>query len=205
MQSPIPAFVLGYHGCDALTAEEVLAGRQTLKFSQNDYDWLGDGVYFWENNAARAFDFACEMARRPHPSGQKIQQPAVVGAVIDLGNCLNLLDSGSIRLVKSAYDMLHSAAEASGVALARNAGGPDRVDRQLDCAVIRALHRQRADTAEADFDTVRAVFLEGQPLYADAGFLAKTHIQIAVRRPGLIKGYFRPLVKDGKPMSFPAV
>jgi len=60
--------------------------------SSNDYDWLGDGIYFWEHNAQRAYDFAVMMSDQPHPSGQKIKKPAVVGAVINLGHCLNLLD-----------------------------------------------------------------------------------------------------------------
>ena len=39
-------------------------------------------------------------------------------------------------------------------------------------------------------------------VFADAGFAAKTHIQICVRNPVCIKGYFRPLDQTGKPLSF---
>lgn len=35
------SFVLGYHGCDRKVAERVLAGKQQLIPSRNDYDWLG--------------------------------------------------------------------------------------------------------------------------------------------------------------------
>ncbi len=39
--------VLAYHGCDAAVAERLLRGEPFRK-SENDYDWLGAGVYFWE-------------------------------------------------------------------------------------------------------------------------------------------------------------
>ena len=45
-------FVLGYHGCDQTTGESLLAGSP-FKPSENDYDWLGPGIYFWEANPLR--------------------------------------------------------------------------------------------------------------------------------------------------------
>jgi len=52
------AFVLGYHGCNRAVGEKVIAGKEHLKASDNDYDWLGSGIYFWENSARRALDWA---------------------------------------------------------------------------------------------------------------------------------------------------
>ena len=202
MDVALPSFILGYHGCDAGLAEQVLGGKQTLALSQNSYDWLGDGIYFWEHNAQRAFDFAKELASRPHPSRQAIRQPAVVGAVINFGHCLNLLDAGHISLVRRAYDDLKDALAANGRPMPRNTGGPDLRRRDLDCAVIRFLHEHRLDAQLQPFDTVRAAFFEGQPLYENAGFAAKNHIQIAVRNHRCILGYFRPLDEKGKPALF---
>lgn len=54
MDTALPSFILGYHGCDKAIAEKVFAGTSGLKPSDNDYDWLGDGIYFWEHNAQRA-------------------------------------------------------------------------------------------------------------------------------------------------------
>lgn len=62
VQSLISAFVLGYHGCDAAVAEQVLRGRN-FRHSNNDYDWLG-GVYFWEANPRRGLEWARELKRR---------------------------------------------------------------------------------------------------------------------------------------------
>ena len=61
----------------------------SLKPSNNSYDWLGHGVYFWENNEQRAFQFAQEASKRTSSS---IKEPFVIGAVIDLGYCLDLTD-----------------------------------------------------------------------------------------------------------------
>lgn len=202
MDSAFTSFILGYHGCDAELARRVVGGRTSLTPSHNDYDWLGDGVYFWEHNARRAYDFAAEMAKRPHPSKQSIRKPGVVGAVIDLGYCLNLLDTRWIELLRVAHGYMADEAAANGVELPSNTGGEDLVSRKLDCAVIRAVHRMRADNGQAPFDTVRAAFVEGPPLYENAGFRAKTHIQICVRDPRSIKGYFIPLGEDGRPMTF---
>jgi hypothetical protein len=198
----LPSFILGYHGCDVELAEQVLAGQRALDPSHNDYDWLGNGVYFWEHNARRAFDFAREVAAKPHPSRQKIQTPAVVGAVINLGYCLNLLDSRYIAMVRQAYDLLNATLQATKQPMPQNKVGPDLVIRDLDCAVIQSLHRRRRKTKRKPFETVRAAFFEGGPLYANAGFAAKNHIQIAVRDQRCILGYFRPLDEKGKPLSF---
>lgn len=55
--------VIAYHGCDVETAERLLHG-EPFKESQNDYDWLGEGIYFWEYGADRALQFAHDQQRR---------------------------------------------------------------------------------------------------------------------------------------------
>ena len=65
----------------------------------NDYDWLGNGIYFWENNEERARQFANE--------GVNIENPAVLGAIIDLGHCMDLTDTKYLEELKEAYDMLY--------------------------------------------------------------------------------------------------
>lgn len=202
MDPALPSFILGYHGCDAELAESVFAGDESLKGSANDYDWLGDGIYFWEHNAQRAHDFAKAMARRPHPSGQTVKKPAVVGAIIDLGYCLNLLDSRFIAMVKQAHAVMTLAVKEAGETMPVNKGGEDLFNRKLDCAVIRTLHTVREDAGDPPFDTLRAAFTEGGRLYDNAGFHAKNHIQICVREHRSILGYFRPLNENGKPISF---
>lgn len=122
--------------------------------------------------------------------------PAVVGAIIDLGNCLDLLDAQFFPVIQAAYAAVLETARLSGTAMPVNRslrGERTRVLRELDCAVINAVHKTRERERHAAFDTVRAAFFEGRPLYKGAGFHDKNHIQICVRNLACIKGYFRPI------------
>lgn len=188
----LPGIVLGFHGCDLEVGEAVLKGKtRHLKPSSNPYDWLGDGIYFWEDNPWRAYEFAAEAAKKnPRVTRGTIRTPFVVGAVIDLAHCCNLLDSSVLRELRVAYDMLKIASDGASIPLPRNRGS-DMGARFLDKAVIDSLHTVRRQGNLAPYDTVRAAFVEGERLYEQAGFHAKNHIQIAVRNPSCIKGYFR--------------
>lgn len=196
MYDVLPSFALGFHGCDEALAEAVFAGQQTLRPSENEYDWLGHGIYFWENSPNRALQYARSLARHPRRSRGRVNKPAVVGAVIDLGSCLNLLDAESIHLVKQGYEQLAATFAIANKPLPANrapAGSNDLLLRHLDCAVIEFAHALRAEKGQASFDSARAAFIEGDPLYKNAGFHEQAHIQICVRDTRRIKGYFRVL------------
>lgn len=93
----LPSPILGFHGCDASVGEAILRGEiDGLIPSSNDYDWLGSGIYFWEGNPERAWQFALERAQGGRNSRGKIQQPFVLGATINMKRCLNLADSSAI-------------------------------------------------------------------------------------------------------------
>ena len=77
----------GYHGCDITTAYDVVLDGN-LKPSLNTYDWLGNGVYFWEDDIERAFDWAKYVSANPKLFHNKIKHPCVVGAVIELKNLI---------------------------------------------------------------------------------------------------------------------
>ena len=179
----------------------MFSGKKTLSASVNEYDRLGNGIYFWEHNARRAHDFAREVRDQPRHRGQKVKQPAVVGAVIDLGHCLNLQDAASIDMVRDSHRDLLAFLNESNAPIPANSGGNDRLLRRLDCAVIEFLHEARKNQDKEPFDSVRALFLEGEAVYEHAGFFAKSHIQLCVRNTACIKGYFRPLGSDGRPLS----
>ena len=98
---PSYSLVVGYHGCDRSLVESVVAGKDDLKPSQNAWDWLGHGIYFWEGSCGRALRWAEAEAQR---RGSKIKTPAVLGAVILLGNCLNLAETEALSLVKDAHE-----------------------------------------------------------------------------------------------------
>jgi|GEM_PF-72246 hypothetical protein len=294
--------VIGFHGCDRSTVERMRKGGM-LDPSTHDYDWLGHGAYFWQNNIQRAWNFAEEVKERTG----KIKEPAVLGAVIDLGHCLDLIDSESLQFLKDAYEVLCKVNAEYGIPLPKNVGvrdSNDKVLRKLDCAVIEMAHAinnktlselieiidaskclasnlnlmlnlkddltegrfqvitlrlcinllktlknyidgiyeekklivqgvykdiiislhkaikaldiikgqekvivnkenvdllndvvQKLETIKnlfTNYDSVRGVFWEGEELYPGAGFLEKNHIQICVRNPNCIKGFFLP-------------
>lgn len=179
------SFVLAYHGCDRAFGEQLLAGTKTFRPSDNDYDWLGPGVFFWESNPNRALEFAQEKKKR----GEAISDPFVVGAVIDLGLCLDLSTKDSIEYLREAHSSLMATIrEASRQA---PANGPEPWRRRLDCAVIKILHQILEGSGAEPISTVRGIFIEGGPIYSGSAFQEKTHVQIAVVDPECIKAVFR--------------
>lgn len=188
----VPGLVLGFHGCDRAVGEAVLThGGAHLKSSANDYDWLGGGIYFWENDPQRALEFAIHVHDNPMVSKGVIKDPFVVGAVIDLGLCCNLLDRTALAEIATSYAVLASTMASAGKELPSN--GKGRRLRMLDCLVIENMHKLRTKEGVADYDTVRGAIWEGDPLYPGAAIEELNHVQIAVRKPELcIKGYFHP-------------
>jgi hypothetical protein len=188
----MPGLVLGYHGCDRAVAERILAGSEVVRPSKNDFDWLGNGSYFWENDPERGLAWAKTLQKM---RGSNIRNPAVLGAIIDLGSCLNLIRSEHLSVLKAAYDKLEKSLQALGQPLPANKPlreDGDLVLRRLDCAVIQFLCSRFAED-DVPLDSVRGVFFEDRELYPNAGFRQGNHIQICVRNPRCIKGYFRPV------------
>jgi hypothetical protein len=189
------AFVIGYHGCDRRVGEALVSGKTDFRASQNDHDWLGQGIYFWEHNPVRAMQWADFMSKHPRFS-KRVKDPFVVGAVIDPGNCLDLTEAASLSLVKAAHQQLVEVFSKAELALPENKKAheedSDLVQRFLDCAVINHLHYLREEWKLEPFTTVRGVFTEGGALYSGARFQAKTHIQLCVRQTASIRGIFLP-------------
>lgn len=80
-------------------------------------------------------------------------------------------------------------AEAGDLPLPEN--NQNLLRRNLDCAVIGVLHGIRQKQGELPVDTVRGVFVEGDPVFPTSGFRDRTHIQICVRNLDRVKGVFR--------------
>ena len=106
--------IFGFHGCDRRVADSVLAGKAKLTASSNAYDWLGTGIYFWEHGPARALEWADTQARRKRGG---IKRPAVLGAVIQLGNCFDLLDIRFTTELATAASVLAQELAAQGKSL----------------------------------------------------------------------------------------
>lgn len=181
--------VIGYHGCERQLVEDVLNHRTDLKPSNNDWDWLGAGAYFWVDSPERAARWAEEQKGR----GQ-IEHPAVLGAYINPGLCLSLTDIGVSEQIRVAHKFLLETIKSGGGAIPENTIKRDGIHlkRKLDCAVFDTVHQLREIAKEPPYDTVYGVFEEGGPLFDGSEIKEKSHIQIAVVNLNAIVGYFKP-------------
>lgn len=188
---PHTSFVIGFHGCGRELAMKLVSGEESLRAQEREYHWLGYGIYFWENDRDRAYEWALEKASR-----SELNEPCVIGAVIELGRCLDLSVRENVPLVKAAHESLSELYAASNKDMPKNTVAPkdprkkDKVMRKLDCAVLN--HLIAMD--DKGFDTVRGLFVEGDPVYDGAEIYEKTHAEIAVRNPKCIRGLFLPMM-----------
>ncbi len=182
--------VIGYHGCSAEVAEAILDGGDFV-ISENEYDWLGRGIYSWEYGLDRAWSWARNAS----------ETPSVVGAIIQLGNCFDLLDTRFTGVLAHMADPYVKTLEQFARPVPRNKGRDvDLKGRFFDCALLNwcldYLANQPED-ARVAYQCVRGSFQEGDTVYEDSSGLRsaifkESHIQIAVRDPACIIGTFRP-------------
>ena len=175
MYSVLPSFILGFHGCDKDVGESIFIGKTRLQPSENSYDWLGHGMYFWENNPQRALEYAELLKSNPKRNKGNIEKPFVIGAIIDLGHCLNLTESKSIGILKQGYELLAASSKIAEIPLPQNKG----LLRNLDCAVINMIHEFNKKENKTPSDSVRGLFLEGEKVYDGSEFFKESHIQIS--------------------------
>ncbi|OWT57552.1 hypothetical protein [Candidimonas nitroreducens] len=191
------SLVLGFHGCDESIGRQLIAGEVThLKPSKNPYDWLGDGIYFFENDPERALHFAVTAAEHPERQLTKgrIEAPFVIGAVIDLRNCLDLSHQQGIREAADALEALKISRGDKPLPVNKRANDEDDdiIVRNLDRAIVNYLHVLRKGAALSPYDSVRCPFSQGKPLADTSFFHEYSHVQIAVRNTNCILGYFLP-------------
>ena len=161
---------IGFHGTSDEAARRILSSG--FEISRNEYDWLGDGAYFFQDAPARALEWARQRFG---------DDAAVVGAEIDLDDCIDLLDLPWHLQVARAYPRLIIALKERGHPLPRQTAGAHRVDRSLMNYLIDRL-MDRGITA----GSVRAAFAEGEPAFPGSALLNRAHVQIAVRSPSAI-------------------
>lgn len=123
-----PSFVLGFHGTEKAIVDGLLSGQEKhLSSSKGLYEWLGHGIYFWENDPQRGLDWALNGNAK-----KKIIDPDVVGAILDLGHCLDLTTQTGLTEVHEAFTTLQRTYATLDQPLPSNKGGKDKVMRELD-------------------------------------------------------------------------
>ncbi|RYY24628.1 MAG: hypothetical protein EOO04_12805 [Chitinophagaceae bacterium] len=188
MPSISSGYIIGYHGCDRKLGLRLINGTDDIKLSANSWDWLGEGIYFWEDDPARALQYAVENASGQQKNKTAAITPFVVGAVIDLGKCLNLVEVESQQILTEAYEGL---LELTTIAEEKMPVNKDK-NRALDCAVINFVHTSNSRAGKDPYDSIRCAFPEGEPTFPGSFITDRLHIQLCIRNPELIKGYFLP-------------
>lgn len=179
--------IIAYHGCDESVAKQVFDKNEPLAPEEKDYHWLGQGIYFWEHGAERAYDWACENRKNP----------AVIGAIIHLGNCFDLLDLRYTQTLSDAWPRFQQFKADRGESMPKNEAPKNDPNREKllhrrDCAVINWTIEQLEKEGAVPYDSVRGVFQESDLVFEGSAIHLKSHIQISIRNPACILGYFRP-------------
>ncbi len=183
--------IIAYHGCLRPTFEDALLHGKHPSPSDQPYDWLGRGIYFWEYGPDRALEWARLKARR---ASKPASEARVLGAILQLGVCIDLLDTKWTRRLRQAHELLRESWGATtpfpeNRLPAQSSGEPQL--RYLDCAVINAAAKFYANETGVTPQTIRGAFWEGDPAYPGSGIYEKSHVQICVRDTSCIIGYFR--------------
>ena len=183
-----PSNLIAFHSCDKQVGLRVLNGLDELRLSENTWDWLGPGIYFWEQSPGRAIDYAIESSLKTQFNKAPIKDPCVLGSILELGHCLNLVEAESLQVLRSAHGYVKNFFLAAGKEMPKNSGN----NRALDCAVIKYIHEANKEEGKKEYDTVRCAFPEGIEVYEGSAITSRLHIQVCVVNPESIKGYFLP-------------
>lgn len=156
---------IGYHGTSAGAAQRILSSG--FEISRNDYDWLGDGAYFFQDAPVRAKEWAEQRFG---------DDAAVIGAEIELADCIDLLDVPWHAEIGRAYFRYLAVLDQRAQSLPRQSTGAHRLDRSVMNYLVDLL-----DDEETPVSAVRAAFAEGEPPFPGSALLNRSHVQIAVR------------------------
>jgi len=180
-----PITVTGYHGTSAEAARKILEGD--FKPSENSWEWLGHGIYFWQDAPYRALEWA-----RSWLSHKGYQGPlTVVAAEIDLRNFIDLLDLEGMRVPPPRG---RGAAGGGVTRLLRHVTGKflrdlDRDGKilrnkppinRLDCGLFNFATNVLGSSMKIEIAGYRAACVEGERITSESPIYDKSHVQIAV-------------------------
>ncbi len=175
--------VVAFHGTNAETAAMLTKGI-AFNQSQNDHDWLGHGIYFWEFAPQQAWSWAEKCFGT---------NAAVVGALVRLGRCFDLFDPGNARALAAFHAEYCRVMAATQRPLPINF----KSKKRLDCAVFNFMFQQLGEAGRV-VDSTRAPFVQTQNrLWESSGVFEGAHIQLSVRNSENILAVW-PVRRDGR-------
>lgn len=178
-----PIIVTGYHGTTWAVAEQIIANDFVP--SVNDWDWLGHGIYFWQDAPVRAYRWAEDRIR----AGGSKDSPVVVAAKIRLDHFIDLLDQQGMTVLQnfaSNYQREHASPKRA------NRRGSNR----LDCAVFN-FTTSMLSWLGVEVAGYRASCVEGAALTPGSPIFDLSHVQlVVVNREAILEKWIVPT--DGK-------
>ncbi len=169
-----PIELVGYHGTNLELAQQIL--QTGFIPSRNTYDWLGKGVYFWQDAPYRAWDWAGEYC------GKHGGDRAVIRSLVKIkrGEFMDLLDYSQepnwANHLSRAHQFLQKQTSYRLPPNKRAIGY-----HALDRLVIDTLIENILKPMDINILGVRACFQEGDEIYPGSAIYNKSHIQVAVR------------------------
>lgn len=191
MDTVLPTFadyhrtVIGFHGTRLSVARRLVLRESDWQPSVNDHDWLGEGIYFWEYAPAQAWWWANRLKQRALNSRDEKRKKewsddiAVVGAMIRLGNCVDMLEPQVARLMQSYHKQMAADVKATGGALRRNGQHRRYLDHDVFEYAFAAFQQQGREVS-----TSRGVYAptdKTKRLWPGSWLAEGAHIQLCVR------------------------
>lgn len=180
----LTTLIKGYHGTSLRVAEKLCDGSLSWRRSSNEGDWLGSGIYFFQDGPSRAMAWA-----RAELEGTS-EVPAVIESELDLSCCFDLLDLNDFYVLRErarvADELFDIPAQEEllvrgGRAKPPHLGTPlkmrNRWDRFIIDFCIESLALERSITC------VRSAFLWGHAVGPVSFLFNWSRVEIAVREP----------------------
>ena len=181
--------LVGYHGTNIESARRIL--DTGFIPSRNNYDWLGKGVYFWQDAPYRAWDWAKDY------SNKKGGSPAVIRSLVKIrrDEFMDLLDYSQDPNWSNHLRRTHQCLQqqtSSVLPPNKRAIGYHALDRLvIDTLIVDILKPM-----DINILAVRACFQEGEEVYPGSAIYNKSHIQVAVRDTNSLVGSILLTEKD---------
>jgi hypothetical protein len=176
--------VVGYHGTTGSVADSIVLHQSTFQSSQNDDDWLGSGIYFWEYAPRQAERWAIQRYA-------KSRKPvAVLASMIRLGHCFDLLDPLNVGIVAEIHENYLSDLKKAG----RSPPQYRNASKRLDCQVFNYAVQYFLRVFRVRLDTIRAVYVprgKDRRIWKRSWIMNEAHIQLCVLNPKNILGTWK--------------
>lgn len=196
--------VVAYHGTVEEYAFSIVEKKRSPEYwlvSDNAYDWLGPGIYFFQDAPLRALLYAEKRADQLRQAKGVDHQPAVIRARFKLGVCLDFLDADTAGYVRFVHALMvadgHAPELPSQTSFEPRTGprrrlrilegqyrGAGNILHLLDREVMKYAIEYLNEYENLRIDSIRCAFVDGYPLYSSSWLFDLAHVQLCVLNVG---------------------